>query len=134
MTDQKYTLADLKDRAKTLRISNPELTHSASLEVLAKSMGFRDWNTLHATTSPAPVWANGDRVSGTYLGHRFAGLILNVEPQGAVHQMTLKFDHPVDVVQSDAFSNMRARVTVVVNAKGRTLEKTADGQPHLILD
>lgn len=134
MTDQNYTLADLKDRAKTLRKSHPNLTHSAALEAIAHQMGFRDWNTLAASAQPSPRWAVGDKVSGRYLGHQFTGVIVRLTGEPPNFHMTIHFDAPVDVVESEAFTNLRSKVNVVLNAKGQTREKTSDGRPHMVLD
>ncbi|WP_371224311.1 glyoxalase superfamily protein [Roseovarius sp. 2305UL8-3] len=130
----------LKAQARRLRTTLAEtgtpISHAAALEILARQWGYRDWNTLSAAieTAPAPRWQIGGRVEGRYLGHIFAGRIKSVNQKGADHaQLTLVFDEPVDVVASDKFSALRRQVTATVNAKGRTVEKTSDGQPHLVL-
>ncbi len=131
----------LKEQAKRLRATLAEtgtsLPHAAALETVAKQWGFRDWNTLSATTQSqsAPVWQVGQKVSGRYLGHRFTAKIKTVSQWGDSHtRLTLVFDQPVDVIASDRFTGLRRQVSATVNAQGRTLEKTSDGQPHLILD
>ena len=70
----------LKEQAKRLRADLEEngttISHSRSLELLAHQLGFKDWNTLHASAGnrppPSPVML-GDRVRGTYLGQAFEG-------------------------------------------------------------
>ena len=49
-------------------------------------------------------------------------------------RVTLHFDEPVDVVTFDSFSNMRQRVTCVIDSSGRSTEKTSDGRPHMQLE
>jgi len=39
----------------------------------------------------------------------------------------------VDVVASEHFSALRRQVTFTVNAQGKTLGKTSDGTPHVVL-
>ncbi len=131
----------LKAQAKRLRAiladQGTAIPHAMALETVAKQWGYRDWNTLSAAaqTAPAPKWQIGQRVTGRYLGHAFSGLVKSVNQKGAEHaQLTLVFDEPVDVVASDKFSSLRRQVTATVNGQGRTIEKTSNGQPHLILN
>jgi len=130
----------LKAQARRLRSTladkGTRISHADALETLALQWGYRNWNTLSAAleAAPAPRWQIGARVEGRYLGHAFAGRIKSVNQKGADHaQLTLVFDQPVDVVASDQFSALRRQVTATVNAQGRTIEKTSDGQPHLVL-
>lgn len=134
------SLDDLKAQAKRLRAALAEdgdfISHSEALELLAKQLGHRDWNTLHAAIGnrPAPPQL-GDRVSGSYLGQRFAGEIIGVEAlSGGRRRVTIEFDEAVDVVTFESFSAFRKRVSAVVNEDGRSAEKTSDGRPQMELD
>lgn len=137
------SLDRLKLQAKNLRQSLADqghsISHSQSLELLAKQMGHRDWNILHASigNQPAPAWqVHPRRVTGRYLGHRFAGQVtaLREMADGKHFGLTVRFDTPIDVVEFDSMSNFRQQVNAVVDRSGRTVEKTSDGQPHLVLD
>lgn len=133
--------AALKAQAKRLRATlndaGTPCTHAQALEAIAHQWGARDWNTLHARAEDAPqaVYSPGQRVSGRYLGHRFAGFVKAVRtmPNGR-HALTLRFDHAVDVVQSRQFSAFRRQVSCVVDGSGRTLRTTSDGEPHLVIN
>ncbi|MBK0325720.1 hypothetical protein I5535_00290 [Rhodobacteraceae bacterium F11138] len=136
------TLAQLKAQAKSLRAalvgSGHEITHSQSLELLARQLGHRDWNTLHASignTPPVPFHL-GQKIGGAYLGQRFSGEIIGLRElaSGARYHLTLRFDTPVDVIRFASMSNLRSQITATVNRDGVTAEKTSDGRPHLVLD
>lgn len=130
---------ELKTQARRLRSelsgAGTELSHSQSLELLARQHGFRDWNTLRARAGNGLRLGVGDRVRGTYLGQDFAGEVRAVSMlgDGARRRVTLHFDAPVDVVRFDSFSAYRQRVTGVIGWDGRSLAKTSDGQPQLIV-
>ncbi len=124
-------------RAK-LRADGVPISHGKSLEFLAHQHGFKDWNTLLAaarggpTPCPAPL---GARVRGRYLGQPFQGEVIAVQalsPPGRF-RITLSFDAPVDVVTFASFSNLRRRVSCVIDAAGRTRETTSNGRPQLEL-
>lgn len=130
----------LKAQARRLRTTLAEtgtkLPHASALETVAKQWGYRDWNTLSAAveTAPALPWQIGQTVRGAYLGHAFTGVLKSVSQRGQDHtRLTIRFDTPVDVVSSDKFSALRRQITATVNATGRTVEKTSDGQPHLVV-
>lgn len=136
-----HSLDDLKAQAKRLRTTleaqgNP-VSHSEALELVARQLGYRDWNTLHAAVGnrpkPGPVTL-GDRVRGTYLGQPFDGEVIGVESLSPGRlRVTLEFDEPVDVVKFDSFSAFRRRVSATVDESGRTKEKTSDGVPQMEL-
>ncbi len=136
-----HSLEELKAQAKrlrgTLNAQGKPVSHSQALELVARQLGYRDWNTLHASTgnrpAPPPV-ALGDRVRGTYLGQPFDGDVIGVQSlTGGRLRVTLEFDDPVDVVKFDSFSAFRRRVSATVNSDGRTTERTSDGAPQLEL-
>jgi len=137
------TIDILKNQAKNLRAVRAEqgdaVSHSRSLELVAHAFGFRDWNTLRAASSEAPLpcpVAAGERVNGQYLGHDFEGEVLSAKalPETEQYQVGVKFDEPIDVVKFDSFSACRRRVCLKINRKGRTAEKLSSGQPHLVLN
>lgn len=129
----------LKAEAKLLREERDKagtpITHGAALEVVARSHGFRDWNTARAALpdrvlSPIQV---GERVKGTYLGQPFEGLVIGVNLMSDMqhYQVTIKFDTPVDVVTSELFSAFRQRVTATVDVYGVSPARTGDGEPQM---
>lgn len=131
----------LKMQAKRLRQTMAEagqqLSHSAALEAVARQWGYRDWNTLSAVApehTPTQNWQVGQRVKGFYLGHAFTGHIKSAGKAGVgFWRLTLVFDEPVDVVASAQMSNFRRQVNCTVNGQGITLDRTSDGQPHVVL-
>ena len=138
---QHLNIDELKTQAKALRQSMAQdghvMSHSKSLEVLAKQLGCRDWNTLSAIVgnNNAFSYALGEAVRGTYLGQPFEGEIIGLRkvPNKQRFGVTIKFDVPVDVVKFDGMSNFRSRINIVVNKNGVSDDKTSDGQPHLKL-
>lgn len=125
----RYPRADLATKGR-------EISHSAALELVAKSYGQRDWNTLHAAigNEPRPPVYVGQIVPGHYLKQQFLAEVTTVrEIAEGQYEVTLDFETPVDVVTFDSFSNFRSRVRKVVGQDGRSADKTSDGVPHLIL-
>lgn len=139
MSVHQMLLPDLKAQAKSLRSALAEqgqaVSHSQSLELLAKQHGFRDWNTLHARigNEPRRGFHLNQRVQGTYLGQPFRGEIIGIRSMASNTRfaVTLRFDAPVDVVTFEGFSNLRSQVHGVVGLAGTSKEVTSDGQPHL---
>ncbi|WP_206453683.1 glyoxalase superfamily protein [Aurantimonas marina] len=136
------TVDTLKAQAKRLRAGLEQdghtFTHSATLELVARQHGFRDWNTLHASAEQDRTVADlliGSAVAGRYLGQRFTGELIALQrlSKSGRFRATIQFDAPVDVVAFESFSAFRRRVTVTIDAVGATAEKTSDGRPHLEL-
>lgn len=135
------TLDQLKAQAKSLRKALMEkgtnVTHSQALEMMAKQLGFRDWNTASARLSnrPGPPVAVGQRVSGQYLKQEFTGTVVGIRQFGGPDnwRVSVHFDEPVDVVTFDSFSSYRQRVSCTVDQNGKAISRTSDGQPHLVL-
>lgn len=134
------TLNRAKSEAKALRAAKADagvtLSHSASLELIAKSYGFRDWNTCKSKLPDlAQGLAVGTRVSGRYLSQPFDATVVRSQARGqGWTYVALDLDVPVDVVRFDSFSNLRKRVTAVIGPNGHTREHTSDGQPQMVLD
>ncbi|WP_440957923.1 glyoxalase superfamily protein [Oceanicaulis sp. LC35] len=134
-------LAELKAQAKRLRaaleVDGDFITHSESLELIARQNGYRDWNTLHARAGnrPSEPYRIGDQRSGTYLGQPFTGEILSVKRlgDGALYEISFDFDEPVDVVRFDSFSAFRKRVSVTLDRDGVSPARTSNGEPHVRL-
>ncbi len=133
------SIASLKAEARVMRDEHAArgtpMTQSAALEQVARAHGYRDWNTARASLperygTPADV---GGRVTGTYLGQTFAGIVLGLQllPDMRHYRITVKFDEPVDVVTSELFSAFRQRVTAVVDLRGISLTTTSNGEPHM---
>lgn len=134
-----HDVTALKSQAKNLRSAmersgNP-ITHSQALELVAQSHGARDWNTAHATAASTPLWHFGGPVRGRYLGQPFTGRVVAASERGRNHHaLTIHFDAPVNVSRSDLFEAPRKRVNATVNTEGRSISRTSDGQPHLVLE
>jgi hypothetical protein len=138
------SLDELKAQARRLRATleagGGAVSHSKSLELIAKQYGFADWNTLYAKVGnepPRPSWSTGDRVSGCYLGQAFEGTVIGLDAltsNPGHFRITVVFDEPVDVVTFDSFSAFRRRVTATVNEHGVSPSKTSDGRPHMVLN
>ena len=131
----------LKTQAKALRRSlagsGLDNSHSAALELVAGSFGYRDWNAIYAAVgnAPRPPVTPGQVVAGQYLSQPFLGEVTGVQALSeGRYRVVLEFEAPVDVVTFDSFSNFRSRVSKVVDGNGRSPEKTSDGVPHLVLD
>lgn len=140
MTGALPSLDAAKAQAKALRASlqasGQDISHAQALELIARSLGFKDWNTLHAkigNTPRAPV-VLGQIVEGHYLKQPFVAEVLGVtQLSEGRYSVVLDFAEPVDVVSFDSFSNFRRRITKVVGADGRSAERTSDGAPHLVI-
>lgn len=130
----------LKAQAKTLRADlaarGQAITHAQALETVAHQWGARDWNTLSARAgATARSYTPGQRISGRYLGHAFEGVVKAARLSSTgLWSLTLRFDAAIDVVTSAHFSAFRRQVNATVGANGTTVQKTSDGQPHLVLN
>lgn len=130
------TRDEVKARAKRLRAElagrGQAISHGQALDLVARTLGARDWNTLSARLPRGPM--PGARVAGRYLGRRFTGRVLSSEPlAGDALRLKIFFDHPVDSVRWSSFSNLRRRVTADIGPSGSSPAVTANGQPHLVL-
>jgi hypothetical protein len=144
MSSRLPSLDILKGQARrlrsTLEAGGTSVSHSRSLELIARQYGFADWNTLYAMVGnepPRPTWGPGDRVSGCYLGQEFEGTVLGIDTMTANpghYRITVVFDEPVDVVTFDSFSAFRRRVTATVDEHGISPSKTSNGRPHMVLN
>lgn len=142
MIDTLPELDELKRQARRLRAAlqanGTPISHGMSLELLARQLGHRNWNTLHAAVGsrpPASPVVTGKRVRGRYLGQTFEGEVIGVvalTPPGRF-RITVHFDEPVDVVTFESFSAFRRRVTCVIDRSGMSTAKTSDGRPHMQL-
>jgi hypothetical protein len=130
------TKAQARALRATLAEEGREISHSQALELVAKSLGFKDWNTLHAAIGnrlQSPLML-GQIVEGSYLKQRFMAEIIGItQLSEGRYEVTLDFDEPVDVVTFDSFSNFRKRVTKLVGPDGRSFDRTSDGAPHLVI-
>lgn len=124
-------------RAERARAGNP-LSHSQALELVARELGYRDWNTASARLSNEPEvpLQVGDLVSGRYLKQPFTGRVLAVKELygGAAFEVTIHFDEAVDVIEFDSFSAFRTRIHATISASGVSPTHTSDGAPHLIVE
>ena len=137
------SLEVLKDQARRLRDTlgrqGTAINHSKALELIAGQHGFRDWNTLMGVIGnkpPARSYNIGDQVIGHYLGQMFTSRIIAVQTLTSAHgrtRVTFDFDEAVDVITFDGWSAYRKRVTCTLDSEGRTVEKTSNGVPHMVL-
>ena len=124
------SLPELKAQAKSLRTAlaatGHAVSHSQSLELLAKQHGFRDWNTFHARigNEAAPAFALNQRIEGRYLYQPFRGEIIGIRAMASNTRFAviLRFDTPVDVITFEGMSNFRTQVQAVVNSEGISAE------------
>ncbi|MEO5807219.1 glyoxalase superfamily protein [Devosia sp.] len=131
----------LKSEAKSLREERAKagenLTHGAALEAVAKSHGFRDWNTARATLPEriAVPFQLGMRVKGLYLGQPFKGVLIAVSVMVDMqhYKITVKFDEPVNVSPGFTFPHFRQRVNATINVNGITPSMNSSG-PHMIVE
>lgn len=135
------TIDEAKAQAKALRAALQDqggaISHAQALELVARQHGAKDWNTLHARLSlrnAPPELAYGDRVQGRYLGQPFTGRIIGLSGPASHRQIEIRFDHPVDVVQFESFSNLRNQIRAVIDATGRSHRQTSHGAPQLIVE
>ncbi len=135
------TLTQAKAQAKALRTAlqagGNAVSHAQALELVARQHGAKDWNTLYARLSlrnAPPELAYGDRVRGRFLGQPFAGLVIGLSGPASHREIEIRFDHPVDVVQFESFSNLRSRVRSVIDEMGQSHRRTSDGMPQLTVE
>jgi len=136
-TSSDYTIPDYKTKARRLRDALADegvaLSHGKALDIVARQHGARDWNTLSARAPapaprdvPAPPFAVGDRVEGTFNDRpaqgRVIGLAETIKPE--LWRVTVKFSPPVDASTSAAFRAERTRVEMIVGADGRSRRLT----------
>lgn len=144
MSAQYPPIEELKLQARRLRQAMNDhgdaISHSTSLELIAKQYGMRDWNTLSAlaakmsndTKLPLVI---GATISGRYLNQAFTGKILTItERSDGLYEISIHFDKPVDVVTFESFSAFRQRITALVDHTGVSPRKTSNGLSQLILD
>ncbi|AJD50841.1 hypothetical protein SAMN02744133_11642 [Thalassospira xiamenensis M-5 = DSM 17429] len=135
----------LKQQAKRLRkaLASRKMTvsHTGSLELLAQSHGFRDWNTAIAMTrkrEPVRIadLGIGKRFAGSYLGHAVCGQIRGVTrtPVGGVYRIEVHLDQPVDVVTSERFSALRQRIASRINEDCEPVLANGTRGPGLSVD
>lgn len=135
------TIEEVKAEAKALRTAlraqGTSISHAQALEAIARRHGAKDWNTLHGrlVAREAPIrFAVGDRVRGHYLGQAFTGEILRLAGPAGHLRVEIRFDHPVNVVRFESFTNLRRRVRATIDEGGRSRGHTSDGIPHLIVE
>lgn len=145
LDDTLPTAAAAKAQAKRLRAhfqaTGRTLSHAEALEAVAALHGRRDWNTFAAAApAPAPdtghprppLPAVGSPVRGVYLKRPFTARVMEVKAlPGGLYRLGVRFDTPVDVVDSALFSAFRQNVTVLVTADGVSCD--AGGRPTRVL-
>lgn len=131
----------LKSEAKALRaereLAGETLSHGAALEQVARSHGYRDWNTARAALPDRVVspWQVGQRVSGLYLDQPFAGMLVGVQLLGNMqnYTVTIRFDEPVNVTPTFMFAALRHRVVSTVDIHGVSSAMRGNGNPQLVM-
>lgn len=133
------SIQTLKAEAKALREGRARagmpLGQGEALEHVARSHGYRDWNTASAALPErvaVPVQV-AQRVKGTYLSRPFAGLVVGVQLLADMqhYAVTVKFDRPVNVSKFASMVIERQRVTATVGLDGISMSHTSDGEPHM---
>jgi hypothetical protein len=145
-----------KARAKKLRAylteQNHKISHSFSLEAIAKTEGFRDWNTYAAhfkiaegahSHAPKKDFAGryplqvGDRVEGRFRDTPFKGTLIGLEQtiNPGVWRAKLHFDEAVMPEDAKRIGHTRQRVRCMLDASGQSvnLKGKADGTISLQL-
>jgi hypothetical protein len=133
------SIQTLKSEAKALRAERERagtpLGQGQALEEIAKKHGYRDWNTASAAlperiTVPVQV---GQQVKGSYLGQPFTGMVLGLQLLADMrhYEVTVKFDHPVNVSKFASMVHNRQRVRATIDAHGVSPAHTSDGEPHM---
>ena len=131
------SIQTLKAEAKSLReeraLAGTPLGQGQALEEIARRHGYRDWNTASASLPDRvaiPVQV-GQRVKGTYMGKPFVGLVIGMQLTPPHYQVTVKFDHPVNVSKFDSMVHNRQRVSTTIDVRGISVSHTSDGEPHM---
>ncbi|OKH88982.1 glyoxalase superfamily protein [Thalassospira sp. TSL5-1] len=136
----------LKAQAKRLRAAlanrDVRVSHAGSLELMAQSYGFRDWNTAlamtrrNATSMDVADLGIGKRFAGSYLGHAVTGKILGLTgtPVAGVYRVEVHLDHPVDVVASKHFTGYRQRIAARINKECEPVLASGQRGPGLSVD
>jgi len=133
------SIQTLKSEARALRDEQARagtpLGHGQALEQVARRHGYRDWNTASAALPERvviPVQI-GQRVKGTYLSRPFAGLVVAMKLLSDMkhYEVTVRFDHPVNVSKFASMVHNRQRVTATVDVHGISPSHTSDGEPHM---
>ena len=143
--NQSETTDALKAKAKRLRKAlaarDVSISHAGSLELLAQSHGYRDWNTAVAMARrniPTNVsdLGIGKRFAGSYLGHAVTGLIRSVtaSPTPGVFRVEVHLDEPVDVVESKRFHGFRQRIGARINEHCEPVLTNGTPGPGLSID
>lgn len=142
-----------KSRAKKLRTyltqQDITLTHSASLEAIAKTEGFRDWNTYVASFKLAEVAIQsskdvdtglfplqvGERISGTYRGAHFTGRLIGLESTKGpgVWRAKLHFDDAVTIPGTELLKHTRQRVRCMLDSEGRSVNPKGKPDDHVLI-
>ena len=133
--------AQAKRLRKALAARDVSISHAGSLELLAQSHGYRDWNTAVAMARrniPTNVsdLGIGKGFAGSYLGHAVTGVIrsLTTTPTPGVFRVEVHLDHPVDVVTSKRFSGLRQRIAARINEQCEPVLTNGMAGPGLSID
>ena len=131
----------LKSEARNLREERTRagqaMTHSEALEAVARTHGYRDWNTARAALPDrvAVPFQVGMRVKGFYLEQPFKGMLIGVQlaHNMQAYTVTIQFDEPVNVTPNFMFAAYRHRVVSTVDMHGVSPALRGNGQPQMRL-
>lgn len=142
MTNPTPPLARLKDQAGRMRAraaaEGRTMTRAEALEKLARLLGHRDWNTLHAAAAHVPEGApvkTGDRLRLRYMGVAAEGRVRSVHDGAAegLWRVVIDLPAPLTIPTADGIDLTRRRLHGDVDAKGLSPARRSDGTPHLDL-
>lgn len=129
--------AEARDLRQQRAAQGETLSHGAALEQIARSHGYRDWNTARAALpeSAAVPFQVGQRVKGLYLDQPFTGMLIGVQLLGDMQHLTVTvtFDTPVNVTPTFMFAAYRQRVVSTINLSGLSSALRGNGNPQLVL-
>lgn len=136
---------NLKSQAKRLRAALSDrdiaVSHSMSLELLAQSYGFRDWNTAIAMTTrqisiSVSDLAIGRRFAGSYLGNAVTGEIRGLQHTAVtgVWRIEVHLDVPVDVSETPRMKIPRQRIASRINKECEPVLVSGQRGPGLSVD
>lgn len=142
LKDQAPPLARLKHQAGRMRAraaaKGEAMSQAEALEKLARMLGHRDWNTLHAAAGRTPEGApvqTGDKLRLRYMGVPAEGRVRSVQDgaEAGLWRVVIDLPAPLSIPTAEGIDLTRRRLHGDVDEKGRSPARRSDGTPHLDL-